>query len=214
MGDDFANHRSIIRRLEAGESKRDRSRSRGMILGRVCSLLPRLLVRSVFPLAAAVLFHFQPVCSPGFLLNAIVPVPAGGAFQPNILTHDETAPPLRRALSERSPGLFCFQAWLSRRPIEPTNVHGAACRRTDWAGQPTAPPASRPGNGTPRSRPTVGMIEGHPSRRPRDPGPHPIIALTPGSWSRHRRRRSCPPRGWRNGGFPPWRSANAARRSS
>src|SRR5271166_5529108 len=66
------------------------------------SLLARLLVGSVLPLAAAVLLQLEPTCPAGFLLDPVVPVPARGAFQPNILTHGETAPTLRRDRLPRS----------------------------------------------------------------------------------------------------------------
>src|SRR5271166_2615428 len=65
------------------------------------SLLARLLVGSVLSFAAAVLLQLEPACPAGFLLHPVVPVPARGAFQPNILTHDPTAPTLRR---DRFPG--------------------------------------------------------------------------------------------------------------
>src|SRR4051812_33042718 len=58
------------------------------------SLLPRFLMGRVFPIALAILLQFQPACAAGLFLNPVVAVPAGGAFQPNILTHDDTAPAL------------------------------------------------------------------------------------------------------------------------
>src|SRR5208337_2557020 len=58
------------------------------------SLLTGLLMGSVLPLATAVLLQLEPACPAGFLLDPVVPIPARGAFQPNILTHDETAPTL------------------------------------------------------------------------------------------------------------------------
>jgi len=94
------------------------------------SLLTGLLVGSVLPLAAAVLLQLEPACPAGFLLDPVVPVPARGAFQPNILTHDETAPTLPYPTSRSVPKIDSRKPsppWLQWRRY-PTNVHGAAWR--------------------------------------------------------------------------------------
>src|SRR3954468_12176774 len=56
-------------------------------------LLPRFLVRRVLPLAPAILLELQSVGAPRLLLGPVVPFPARGAFQPDVLTH-QPAPAL------------------------------------------------------------------------------------------------------------------------
>jgi hypothetical protein len=44
-------------------------------------------VNGMFPFLAAELFQFQAIRPASLLLSAVVPRPAGGAFQPDVFTH-------------------------------------------------------------------------------------------------------------------------------
>src|SRR5271166_61730 len=101
------------------------------------SLLARLLVWSVLPLATAVLLQLEPACPTGFLLDPVVPVPARGAFQPNILTHGETAPTLCRDWFPRSTPETPLHPDLNESDILQTlTVRPGAAQRGE---RPTAP---------------------------------------------------------------------------
>lgn len=182
----------------------------GGVKERPGSFLPRLLVGSVLPLATAVFLHFQPAGSPRFFLDAVVPISTGGAFEPHILTHDETAPPLRQAPARRQRSRLLGNRLVLKKPSPETSVVHSAAAPFRRGGRPHLKTGT--GKGFTLSMP---IRRGEGTRPLRPPAPLEIsLVFTPGSWSRPRRPRSCLPRGWRNGGFPPWRWATATRRSS
>jgi len=109
----------------------------------------------------------------------------------------------------RAPGLFgrSVVAVAARRAFEP-NI---------FAHRPAPGPEFRSGVAqSPRWRAPASWVDCGPHRnvgfhRGRRRGSEQV---TEGSWLRRLRPRSCPPHGWRIGGFPPWRLAFVAPPSS